>query len=271
MVAFRRGRRWRYSIAFRNGTSSIRKDNAMKQNEKNKRAKSRMGLGYGSEFHLLRWLGRHRANLNSRLEQILGSSNIQWMDFQFCHKNTDGDIPDTELRGLEFLEGNPNYQRALDAFRDGPMSWPQKGEIMNWDAIGRVGNMYILCEAKAHLEEVEKKYDPGDSPSIKQRERAFSFAKEKFGASPDADWMHNFYQMANRLYIVALLEECKIPAILLNIYFCGDKHRDWVCPQTPEEWAPLLRDELEALKLDKTNKFFVDHVENLFLPIEKEP
>lgn len=227
---------------------------------------SNMGHGYGSEFHLLRWMGRHRTELNERLKPIFGSSSIQWKDFHFC---SDRFIPDAELIGLEFLQGNPSYRHVCDCFGKGAISWPQRGELMNWDAVGLVGDTYILCEAKAHLEEVERKYDPGNSSSIEQRERAFSFAKEKFGASPDADWMHNFYQMANRLYIIALLEECGVPAILLNIYFCGDKHKDWVCPQTPEEWEPLLREELETLKLDKNNPFFASHVKNIFLPVMK--
>ena len=31
----------------------------------------RMGYGYGSEFHLLRWMGRHRELLNQIVEPIL--------------------------------------------------------------------------------------------------------------------------------------------------------------------------------------------------------
>lgn len=228
----------------------------------------KLGYGYGSEFHLLRWMGRHRASLEKILEPVLGPAGIRWLDFRFDTRN---DIPDSELKGLSFLEGNPNYEKVLNAFRSGNKSWPQQGELMNWDAVGQSGDTFILCEAKAHLEEIVRDYDPGDSPTIEQREQAFTFAKGKFGACEAADWMHSFYQLANRLYIVALLEECGVHAILLNIFFCRDKKEGWTCPQTPEEWMPTIQSELNALGINASNSFFASHVKNVFLPVDGMP
>lgn len=35
-----------------------------------------MALGYGSEFHLLRWLGRHRNEFNKNVKNLLNTTNI---------------------------------------------------------------------------------------------------------------------------------------------------------------------------------------------------
>jgi hypothetical protein len=43
----------------------------------------RMGLGYGSEFHLLRYLGRHRRYLNRAIEDKFGGRVLDWLDFSF--------------------------------------------------------------------------------------------------------------------------------------------------------------------------------------------
>ena len=41
-----------------------------------------IGNGYGSEFHLLRWMGRHRELFNQRVSTAVGrpGSVIKWMD-----------------------------------------------------------------------------------------------------------------------------------------------------------------------------------------------
>lgn len=224
-----------------------------------------MGHGYGSEFHLLRWMGRHRKALNQKVEEITGLAGLEWLDFEFKREK---DIPDEELKGLNFLSGDSRRSVVLDKFRSGPLSWPQGGELMNWDAVGRAGNAYVLCEAKAHVGEIVKRYVPGDSPSVEQRNRAFAFAKTMVGADPSADWMHNFYQMANRLYILALLTECEIEAILLNVYFCGDRFRGRECPESREGWETILKEEYGKLGIDEQSPFFASHVKNLFLSVD---
>ena len=60
----------------------------------------KMALGYGSEFHLLRWTGRHRNKFDNKIKQLLNIDNVTWLDFDFSN-NTDE--PDKELIGLSFL------------------------------------------------------------------------------------------------------------------------------------------------------------------------
>ncbi len=45
-----------------------------------------MRFGYGSEWHLLRFLGRHRNYLNQQILKVMGSEGccrIEWLDFNF--------------------------------------------------------------------------------------------------------------------------------------------------------------------------------------------
>ncbi len=234
---------------------------------------AQLGYGYGSEFHLLRWMGRHREALNGKVQELTGLKGIQWLDFEFDKEN---DIPDRELKGLSFLSKDTRGEDVINDFknRNCERSWPQKGELMNWDAVGRAGDTYILCEAKAHVGEIDEKHDPGDSSTVGQRARAFEFAKNKVGALPEADWMHNFYQMANRLYILALLHEHDIKAILLNIYFCGDKFRGRMCPSNPNGWRKIIDKEYKKLGISDAMKqhdsFVRKYVKELFLPVAAE-
>jgi hypothetical protein len=42
-----------------------------------------MGIGYGSECHLLRYLGRHRALLDRRILEVTRADTIAWLDHPF--------------------------------------------------------------------------------------------------------------------------------------------------------------------------------------------
>ena len=58
-----------------------------------------MGNGYGSEYHLLRWMGRHREAFDRVILETIGGnpSSIKWLDFKFNPNTT---WPDAELKGL---------------------------------------------------------------------------------------------------------------------------------------------------------------------------
>jgi hypothetical protein len=66
-----------------------------------------IALGYGSEFHLLRWLGSHRNEFDKRVKGLIQVDNISWLDFDFDENNP---IPDKELKGLSFLDPNINSE-----------------------------------------------------------------------------------------------------------------------------------------------------------------
>ena len=61
-----------------------------------------MGLGYGSEYQLLRYLGHHRNELNKNInENTRLKGELIWLDFP---KNTSRLSLDTEYVGLDFLK-----------------------------------------------------------------------------------------------------------------------------------------------------------------------
>ena len=60
-----------------------------------------IGYGYGSECHLLRFLGWHRNELNAHVRKAIGCKEIKWLDFGFDSRKHRW--PDAEIRGLDFL------------------------------------------------------------------------------------------------------------------------------------------------------------------------
>lgn len=109
----------------------------------------KMGYGYGSEFHLLRYLGYHRHQLNRAVEEQTSGHIVDGLDFAF---GRDGEA-DSEWKGVDFLDSAPDVKSAWLEF------WPQMGNVPNWDAVGRLesnsGIAYLLVEAKAHVEELQ--------------------------------------------------------------------------------------------------------------------
>jgi GNAT superfamily N-acetyltransferase len=60
-----------------------------------------IGYGYGSECHLLRFMGRHRHELDKRIVAVIDGDSIDWRDFDFHPTKP---WPDAEIKGLDFLE-----------------------------------------------------------------------------------------------------------------------------------------------------------------------
>ena len=101
-----------------------------------------LALGYGSKYQLLRMLGWHRNDFNSKIKSVLGlDEDINWLDFQY-----DGPC-DKELLNLDFI---PNLNDEWKKY------WSCGSGGINWDAVGiTTGGTYILVEAKAHLKEMK--------------------------------------------------------------------------------------------------------------------
>src|SRR6266849_5874705 len=109
----------------------------------------KMGNGYGSEFHLLRYLGYHRHALNRAVEKETGGRVSDWLDFAFGGEGKLG----KEWKGLDFVESGSDVKSAWMKF------WPQTGNVPNRDAVGLLDLNsrveYLLVEAKAHVEELQ--------------------------------------------------------------------------------------------------------------------
>lgn len=222
-----------------------------------------IGDGYGSECHLLRWMGRHRKLFDERIANAVGRPGgpIEWLDFNFAPNKP---WPDAELKGLEFLYNLAGIKTKWKEF------WPTGGGIHNWDAVGWLGaephQELLLLEAKAHVGEMKSDCKAESPKSIEKITQAFDNAKEYLGVGRETDWSREYYQAANRITTLHFLHHAQVPARLLFIYFLGDRVPGKECPRTQEGWKDAINDQWEYLGLATAHPL-ANRVHELFLPI----
>ena len=219
-----------------------------------------MGNGYGSECHLLRFLGRHRHELDEAVRMVTGAASIDWLDFPYDPSKT---WHDGEWRGLDFLD------RDAPARQEWERVWPRRGNSPNWDAVARISvdgtSEWLLVEAKAHTGELTSSCRAKEDGGRAKIRAALDATKAALGVPAEADWLDGYYQYANRLTVLRLLQEHGVPARLLFIYFLGDRFRE-ECPSDEHGWRPALAQRAGHLQLP-TGGPLLDRVHKLFLPI----
>jgi len=174
---------------------------------------SKLGLGYGSEFHLLRILGRHRNQFNTLIKNKLKiEGDIYWFDFTYQNNY----IPDKEIEGIDFLTNTEEYEKYKNEFNE---YWPTSAGIQNWDSIGIINDTYFLIEAKARINEISSHCKAENKKSISLIEAAFKDTKENYKISSINDWKQNYYQKANRIAFLNFMDKIDIKAKLLFVYF----------------------------------------------------
>lgn len=233
---------------------------------------AKIGYGYGSECHLLRWMGRHRQAFNravlKALEVNSDGNEIDWLDFGFCD-----DIDrwyDKELTGLEFISD----ENILDVWSK---EWPQRGKKHNWDAVGMIKNTaspdqqdFVLIEAKAHIGEINTETGASASDSIQRIEKVLKETASNLNATYDREiWTKRYYQHANRLAVYNHLKQRGLNPYLLFVYFIGDMgNKSRICPQEVSGWHQALS------KLDSemgiTDLYQNENVKKLFLSISDD-
>jgi hypothetical protein len=223
----------------------------------------KIGCGYGSECHLLRFMGRHRHLFNQHVLQVVGGNSIDWLDFDFEPKKKRW--PDAEIKSLNFLQPDHPARLAWDQW------WPQGRGIHNCDAVGRVhfgdAEEWLLVEAKANLEELCSDCgatSPTNRPKI---ERALAETKQALGVPEDRDWLKGYYQFCNRVAALYFLNQHGVPARLLHIYFLDDLNdQRRTCPSDGEGWQDALRAQEKHVSLPAGHKLET-RMHKLFLPI----
>lgn len=228
----------------------------------------KIGHGYGSEWHLLRYLGYHRKCFTDQIVDLLECQSLSWLDFRFLTPNK-SHKHDGEHIGLGFLN-NAQADAAWHSF------WPQSGNSHNWDAVGEIwidGHQeWLLVEAKAHLGELKSKCGASNPHSIDRINTALSQTIGSFCSSPTLleNWLSPFYQYANRLAMLHfLMKVCDppIPARLLFIYFLGDQRKDRaVCPQTAAEWEHDITAMEHHLGIDPQSELY-QRVHHIYLTV----
>ena len=195
---------------------------------------ARMGYGYGSEWQLTRFLGRHRQRLTRAVEGSTGLSDVEWLDFRF--KSSDW-LGDGELLGLDFIE-DEDLKAEWSAW------WPTGSGIMNWDAVGRgitdTGTCeWVLVEAKGNLKELGSNCGAGPK-SLAKIQSALADTRSAMGVSVSEEWTVGHYQHANRLAVLHFLSSHDVPARLVYILFTGETDSDSRSPGDRDGWQEAM-------------------------------
>lgn len=228
---------------------------------------ARIGYGYGSEWHLLRWTGRHRQVFDKMVLSTVQKvgSKIEWLDFNFKRGQS---WPDAELKGLDFLNNYEELKKDWESF------WPVGSGIHNWDAVGWVysgeDKELLLIEAKANIQETISNCQAKGKDSIKKIRNSLGMVKRGLGVNAETDWTKKYYQFVNRLAVLYFLHQHSVPTQLLFIYFIGDRSgKRRTCPQTTGEWMSILKDQKEYVGLPKGH-LLEGKIQSLFLRIDSE-
>ena len=199
-----------------------------------------IGYGYGSEWHLLQYLGRRRHAFTRKIESLTGVSSIQWLDHTVSDAST-GAPKVRELVGLEFLDSQ--HPARLEWER----RWPARGAVHSWDAVGQGFSndrqTWILIEAKAHTGELKSSCGAKLEGLLKIN-KVLDTTREDLHVTVETDWTRPYYQYCNRIALLHFLVTHGIDAHLAYVYFTGDRSnlgsqgRD--CPANRQDWQDAL-------------------------------
>ncbi|MDP8235142.1 MAG: hypothetical protein P9M08_02035 [Candidatus Erginobacter occultus] len=223
---------------------------------------SKIGYGYGSEWHLLRYLGRHRERLNESVLNTIDAESINWLDFKF---SLNGKWTDREFTGVDFVK---DQQLSAD-WRE---FWPQRGNAQNWDAIAKIecvtGTEWLLVEAKSHTKEVITKCTAKLKGGRRKIVETLNEVKRNLEVPDQADWLEPYYQFCNRIAALYFLHNHGVRARLMFIYFTGDhmKQKTCYCPVSNEGWQDVLQAQDRHVRLPEVHELN-DRIHKLFLPV----
>lgn len=124
----------------------------------------------------------------------------------------------------EFLDLFPEWRGKRELLGN---HWPRQGP--QWDALAEVQGKngqkgLLLLEAKAHVNEMTSKIKAVDVKSKALIESTLEEVKLTFGSHASMDiWLNRYYQLANRLaYLYILNEKLGIPTWLIFCNFVDD-------------------------------------------------
>jgi len=222
-----------------------------------------IGDGYGSECHLLRYLGRHREALNAAVLKATGAARLRWMDYPFdpAQKWKDG-----RWSGLDFL---PDGDKARKKWPD---FLPPQDRLQCWDAVALAEvdgeTEWLLVEAKAHLGELRSDCLASAGNGLGPINEALEEIKTDLGVRPILDWKHGYYQYCNRIAALWFLQRYKIKARLLFVYFTGDEFpmHAFDCPEDREGWQEGLEERRKHVGLPADHPI-VERIHEIYLPV----
>ncbi|NMC20736.1 MAG: hypothetical protein GYA33_09990 [Thermogutta sp.] len=244
----------------------------------------RMGYGYGSEWQLLRFMGRHRSVFTDAVKTTVDPdgtrqvTSVDWLDHPF---NTNADFGDGEIKSVDFLAdyGGEEWKQYWPDSRPGEVN---RAGVPSWDAVGRIaiqgqGSEWLLVEAKAHEGEFTAGAECGArGESLKKIEAALDSCREAMGIDPNKTplqsvakaWLGRYYQVANRLAVLHfLLNKVNQPARLLFVYFLGDSQQNQNCPKEAQEWRTIIKSAYQNKLHIPLDHLFAKRVHYLFVDV----
>lgn len=168
---------------------------------------AQMGLGYGSEWQLLRFLGHHRDFLNKQISAQTGIvGNFHWLDFEFSEssKVISGD---SEIKGISFIKSlglidQETYEALESEYKSYKIERIESWQ--SWDAILVVDKALYLIEAKARAGELSVGLKNGGGSAAE----ILRYMRNLLPGFPVSEiWMGKYYQLANRLATTSLLNK----------------------------------------------------------------
>lgn len=158
---------------------------------------------------------------------------------------------------LERLSVRPE-KRTLQSF------WPHGGPV--WDGLARTSRGdIILVEAKSHISEMVSTCQATE-PSLTKIKNSLAETADFYGADSGADWLHQYYQYANRLAHLYLLRELNgLPAWLVFVCFVND--REMSGPGSKAEWQAAMADIHQHLGVKRERLY--PHVVDVFPDVSR--
>lgn len=234
-----------------------------------------MGLGYGSEYQLLRYLGHHRNELNKMIkENTRLSGELVWLDFPKDKNKDESKMSlalDGEYKGIDFLMDRISKQDFESLQFNWKNYWSSSGNLPNWDGIilhkNSTKEEWIIVEAKAHLTEIKSKTESASNQNI---QNALKKTQKRFNISNN-NWFGEYYQLANRLAFINFLLDNNINASLLYVYFINgyekrqlkDKKKITVESKSVknlQDWENAIKEEYIALGINNKAKQYISNV-----------
>lgn len=184
-----------------------------------------IGYGYGSEWHLMRFMARHRELLENAVRQIVNERNgrFKWLDFEFSKNPRKPITGDIEIQGLQFLKkliDNENlFQNILSEYKKTEIN--KINTWQSWDAVFELNKIIYLVEAKAHVGELRDDNIDGHGGSSKENIKNFIYdnLKEQNIFIKKENCIGPYYQLANRLATAAFLTNRGLQTRCIYIYF----------------------------------------------------
>lgn len=226
----------------------------------------------GSQYQLQKYVNDFTQELNNAILQnspslltfINDSFEIQWKSslMQDGYYEYQDDFLMVITKDNTVLN---NYKITLQDY------WPRRGPV--WDGIATVTgqdnkNGLLLVEAKAHISETTSQIKATSEKSRKLIQATLQEVQAIIGSTSSTDpWLNDYYQLANRLSFLHLLnEKLKIPTWLVLCNFVND---DTHISTDLDEWLLHYHTVFNKMGID-FNAGMMSKVLMLFIPGKEE-